>query len=57
MLAGALDTSPVKAGFPRDSTISPLFFLVYINDQPNGLTSNVKLFSDDSLNFLTSQKL
>ena len=38
----------IKAEVPQGSILEPLLFFIHVNDLPNGLKSECKLFADDN---------
>ena len=42
------DWESVVSGIPQGSVLGPSLFTIFINDIPNDITSNVKIFADDT---------
>ena len=42
------DWKIIDAGVPQGSVLGPLLLLLYINDLPDKILANMKLFADDS---------
>ena len=40
--------SRVWSGIPQGSVLGPLLFLIFVNDLPNWITTNIKMFADDT---------
>ena len=47
------DSCPVLSGVPQGSVLGPCLFLMYINDMPDTIKSNIRLFADGTIMYLT----
>ena len=47
------DSCPVLSGVPQGLILGPCLFLMYINDMPDSIKINIRLFADDTIMYLT----
>ena len=55
LLRARIQTVPVTSGDPQESVLEPILFLAYINDLPQDLVSQVRLFADDTVTYPTTE--
>ena len=45
---GSVEWAPVLSGVPQGSVLGPLLFILYVNDIPDLVQCNIKMFADDT---------
>lgn len=50
------DSIPVTSGVPKGSVLGPILFLIYLNDLPDEVCSQVRIFANDTDFYLTMER-
>ena len=50
------ESAPVESGVPQGTVLGPLMFLCHINDLPDTVKSQVRLFANDCFTLQTDKK-
>ena len=51
------DPISVKSGIPQGAVLGPVLFVIYVNDLPDSVKSDIKLLADDTKLYASGKKM